>query len=117
MSERVEIAAEPDATLRAGLERRRATAGEGIEDDIAAARVAPDERVGKCGREAREVRAHRVERVAPQPLLVLPFRGDRHRRQLRGAIEVKGQGELGGSGLVCRHRLGRDSSHAKGGGA
>jgi len=51
------------------------------QDDVAAARVAGDEGVGEGRREAREVRAHRVERVAPEPLLVLPLRCDPDRWQ------------------------------------
>ena len=87
VGERVEVVADADPPLRAGLERRRAAAGERIEDDVARARVAGDERVREGGREAREVGAHRVERVAPQPLLVLPLGRDRDRRQLERQLE------------------------------
>ena len=90
VGEGVEVVADADPALGARLERRRAAAGERIEDDVAGPRVARDERVGQGGREAREVRAHRVERVAPQPLLVLPLGRQGHRRQFERQL----QGEL-----------------------
>ena len=93
VGERVQVVADADPALGAGLEGRRPASGERIEDDVASARVAGDEGVGKGGREAREIRAHRVERVAPQPLLVLPLGRDRQGRQLRGEVE----GELSGA--------------------
>ena len=65
VGERVEVVADADPALGAGLERRRAATGERVEDDVAGPRVAGDERVGEGGREAREVRAHRVERSGP----------------------------------------------------
>ena len=55
VGEGVEVVADADPTLRARLERRRAAAGERIEDDVTGSRVARDERVGQGGREAREV--------------------------------------------------------------
>ena len=80
-------------------------------------RIAGDEGVGEGRREAREVRAHRVERVAPQPLLVLPLGRDPDRRQLGGQLPARARGPAGtrvGSGR--RHRLlareGRGAYHA-----
>src|SRR6478752_1725461 len=69
---------------------------------VTGARVARDEGVGEGRREAREVRAHRVERVAPQALLVLPLGRELDRGQLDGQFE----GELargGGGRRTCRH--------------
>ncbi len=107
MGERIEVVADPDAALGAGLEGRRAAPGERVEDDVARPRVASDEGVGERRREAREVRAHRVEGVAPQPLLVLPLGGERERRQLGRQLE----GELtrGDVRRTCRHRRSRTS--------
>ena len=65
----------PIAPLGAGLQRRRAAAAERVQDHVAGARVAGDEGVGQAGREAGQVRAHGVEAVAPEPLLVLPLAG------------------------------------------
>ena len=73
VGERVEVVADPDPALGAGLQRRRAATRERIEDDVARPRVAGDEGVGEGRREARQVGAHRVEAVAPQALLVLPL--------------------------------------------
>ena len=87
VGERVEVVADADPALGAGLERGRAAPGERIEDDVARPRVASDERMGQGGREAREVRAHRVERVAPQPLLVLPLGCEGDDRQLERQLE------------------------------
>ena len=99
--ERVEVVADPDPPLRARLERCRAATRERIEDDVARSRVAGDEGVGERGREARQVRAHRVEGVAPQALLVLPLGSERDRRQLERKLER----ELarGGAPRPCRH--------------
>ena len=93
VGERVQVVADADPPLGACLEGGRPASGERIEDDVASPRVAGDEGVGEGRREAREVRAHRVERVAPQPLLVLPLGRDRQDGQLRGEIE----GELSGA--------------------
>ena len=73
----VEVVADADPALGAGLERGRAASRERVEDDVTRPRVPGDERMGQGRREAREVRAHRVERVAPQPLLrpSTPVRG------------------------------------------
>jgi hypothetical protein len=87
MGERVEVVSGPHSPLRAGLERRRPAAAEGIEDHVTGSRVAGDECVRQTGREARQVRAHRMEAVAPQPLLALPFRFDRERRDLGRELE------------------------------
>ena len=76
MRERVEIVAHPDPAFRAGLEGRGTSAAEGIEDDVPGPRIARDEGVREGRGKAREVGAHRVIAVAPQPLLLLPFRGD-----------------------------------------
>ena len=65
MGERVEVVADADAAFCAGLEGHGPAAGERIEDDVAGPAVASDEGVGEGGRKARQVRAHRVERVAP----------------------------------------------------
>ena len=90
LGERVQVVADPDPALRDGLERRRAAAAERVEDHVAGARVAGDERVGEGRREAREVRAHRVQAVAPQPLLRLPVgldpEGGQRARQLEGEL-------------------------------
>ena len=95
VGERVEVVADADPALGRRLERRRAAARERVEDDVAAPRVAGDERVGEGGREAREVRAHRVERVAPEALLVLPLGRDPDRRQLGGQLPAQGRGQAG----------------------
>ena len=87
VGERVEVVADTDATFGAGLERGRAAPGEWIEDHVARARIASDERMGQGRGEAREVRAHRVERVAPQPLLGLPLGCERDDRQLERELE------------------------------
>src|SRR4029079_10565007 len=63
---------------------------------------AGDERVGEGGREAREVRAHRVEAVAPQPRLELPVRLDRDRREGTGQLE----GELARVEILVGHSRG-----------
>jgi hypothetical protein len=65
MGEGVEIVADPDPAFGAGLERDGAAAGEGIEDDVTGPAVAGDEGVGQGRGEAREVRAHGMEGVAP----------------------------------------------------
>ena len=51
VGERVEVVADADPALGAGLERRRAATGERIEDDVARPRVAGDEGVGERRRE------------------------------------------------------------------
>jgi hypothetical protein len=55
VGERVEVVADADAALRAGLERGGAAPREGIEHDVAGPRVASDERVGEGRREAGKV--------------------------------------------------------------
>src|SRR6476659_6163036 len=75
MGERVEVVADANSTFGARLEGRGPTSAERVEDDVSAAAVAPDEGVGESRRKARQVRAHRMEGRAPQPLLVLPLRG------------------------------------------
>ena len=102
VGEGVEVVADPDPSLGARLEGRRTPPGERIEDHVASARVARDEGVGERSREAREVRAHRVERMAPQPLLVLPLGGDRKDGQIRGEVE----GELTIANSWRGHRAG-----------
>ena len=97
VGERVEVVADADPALGARLERGRAATGERVEDDVTGSRVAGDERVGECRRKAREVRAHRVEAVAPQPLLGLPLGRDRQLREPERQLE----GELTGR-LVSR---------------
>src|SRR3989304_1150812 len=77
MGERVEVVADADPALRRGLERGRAPPGEGVEDDVTGPAVARDEGVRQRRWKARQVRAHRVERVAPQALLGFPLRLDR----------------------------------------
>ncbi len=88
--ERVEVVADADPSLGDRLERGRAAAAERVEHDVARARVARDEGVRQRRREAREVRAHRVEAVAPEAGLVLPLGLDRERgeraRQLEGEL-------------------------------
>ena len=89
VGERVEVVADPDAPFGAGLERGRAAPREWVEDDVARPRVASDERMRqRCG-EAREVRAHRMERVAPQPLLGLPLGCEGDDRQLERELECE----------------------------
>ena len=102
VGERVEVVADPDPALGAGLERRRAAAAERVEDDVAGSRVAGDERMGEGGREARQVRAHRVEPVAPQALLILPLGGDRAARAARSARDRAGRGRAGRAGRSGR---------------
>src|SRR6185503_14329612 len=91
-------------------ERRGAATRERIEHDVARPRVAGDEGVREGGREARQVRAHRVERVAPQALLRLPvgFEGDRREfeRQLEGELARgrRGRGTRARSVRSGRHR-------------
>ena len=63
--ERVEVVTDADPTLGAGLQRHRSTAGERVQDDVPRSAVARDERVCQGRGEARQVRAHRMERVAP----------------------------------------------------
>ena len=108
VGERVEIVADADPSLGAGLQGRRAAPAERIEDDVARPRVACDERVGQGGREAREVRAHRVEGVAPQALLGLPFGLDADGRQ----VERECQGEL--RGACTRAAARRSGRHGRG---
>ena len=79
--ERIEVVADADPALGAGLQRRGAAAAERVKDDVAGPRVAGDEGVGEARREARQVRAHGVERVAPEALLVLPLGLQRQRRE------------------------------------
>ena len=96
---------------------RRAAAGERVEDDVAGPRVAGDERVGEGRREAREVRAHRVEAVAPQPLLVLPLGRECQRRELERELEGELAGRQTSRGSQCgcgnrrrnRRRTGHDA--------
>ena len=85
----VEVVADTDPTLGARLERDRATSGERIEHDVAGPAVAGDEGVGERRREARQVRAHRMERVTPQPLLRLPFGLDPEARQVGRQLEIE----------------------------
>ena len=89
LRERVEVVADPDPALGDRLEGRRAAAAERVEHHVAGAGVAGDERVREGRREAREVRAHRVEAVAPQAWLRLPVRLDRQGRQ--GARQLEGE--------------------------
>ena len=107
VGERVEVVADADPALRAGLERGRAAPGERVEDDVTRPRIAGDERMGEGRREAREIRAHRMEGVAPQPLLVLPLGGEGECRQLGRQFER----ELtrGDVRRTCRHRRSRTS--------
>ena len=73
VGERVEVVADADAALGGRLERapcRGRRTGRGRRRRAAVAR---DEGVGERRREAREVRAHRVEAVAPEAGLVLPL--------------------------------------------
>ena len=108
VGERVEVVADPDPALGARLQRRRAATRERIQDDVTGPRVAGDEGVGERGREAREVRAHRVERVAPQALLGLPLGFQRDRRQFERELE----GELARGGRA-RWRSVRSGRHRR----
>ena len=109
VGERVEVVADTDPPLRARLQGRRAATGERIEDDVTRPRVARDERVGQRRREAREVRAHRMERVAPEALLGLPLGFDRDGRQRDREVE----GELLRGG--ARSRAGGSDRHGQNG--
>ncbi len=120
VGERVEIVADADPALRTGLERGRPTAAERVEDDVPGPRVAGDEGVGQGGREARQVRAHRVEPVAPQPLLILPFGRDRQRRELVRSDVPAGRGRAAprrarGSRQAKRSASSRHERAGKGG--
>ncbi len=64
--QRVGVAPGADSALGAGLQGHGAAACEGVEDDIAGARVPRDQRMGDGRRERAEVRAHGVEAVAPE---------------------------------------------------
>ena len=86
VGERIQVVADADPALGAGLERRRPAAAERVEHDVAGPAVAGDEGVGQRRREAREVRAHRVEGVAPEALLLLPLRRDVEARQRRAEL-------------------------------
>ena len=92
VGERVEVVADADTALRGRLDGRRAAAAERVQDHVAGTAVAGDEPVGEGRREAREVRAHRVEAVAPQPWLRLPLGLDPEGGQRAGQLE----GELAG---------------------
>ena len=107
VGERVEVVADADAALGDRLEGRRAAAGERIEDDVAGPAVARDERVGEGRREAREVRAHRVERVAPQPCWAFHSGSIADRRQRDR--QVQGQLLRGGG----RSRASRSGRHGR----
>ena len=108
VGERVEVVADADPALRARLERGGAATRERIEDHVTGPRIAGDEGVGEGGREAREVRAHRVERVAPQALLGLPLGFQRDRRQFERELE----GELARGGRA-RWRSVRSGRHRR----
>ena len=95
VGEGVEVVAGADAALGAGLQRSRAAAAEGVQDHVAGAGVAGDEGVGQAGREAGQVRAHGVEAVAPEPLLVLPLGGDGQVGQRGGELQRQGQLAVG----------------------
>ena len=103
VGERIEVVADTDPAFRARLEGRRPATGERVQDDVAGPRIPGDEGVRERGREAGQVRAHRVEGVAPQALLVLPLGRDREGRQLEGQLE----GELAGGGSRRGSRHGR----------
>ena len=110
VGERVQVVADADPALRAGLEGSRPAAAERVEHDVAAAAVAADERVGEGGREAGEVRAHRVEGGSPQPLLVLPLGRDVDRGEARRGARQGSPGcvrERGGSAVERQRQLGR----------
>src|SRR6185503_16445429 len=105
VSERIEVVADADATLGARLEGGRPTSAERVEDDVPAPAVAPDEGMGEGRWEARQVGAHRMERRAPQTLLVLPLRGDPDvgERGRRGGFEREGELGRGRGPAVDRH--------------
>ena len=117
MGERVEVVANADPTLGTRLERGRAPTGEGVEDHVTGSRVAGDERVRESSRKAREIGAHRVEAVAPQPLLGLPFRRNRQlgeperefEGQLTGRHASRGSRGCCGNGRRNRRRTGHDA--------
>ena len=107
--EGVEVVADADAPLGRRLDRRGAAAGERVEDDVAGPAVAGDERMGERRREAREVRAHRVQAVAPQPLLRLPLGLEAEGRERGGELERELAGVLadGRFGHVPRSSVAR----------
>ena len=109
VGEGVQIVADADPALGAGLERCRTTTRERVEDHVSRARVACDERMGEGSRETREIRAHRMEGMAPQSLLGLPFGCDRDRRQRDRHFQ--GQLLRGGG----RSRASRSGRHGRNG--
>ena len=98
----VQVVADADPALGERLERGGAASRERVEHDVAGPAVAGDERVGEGRRKAREVRAHRVQAVAPQPWLELPVRLDRDGGEGTGQLE----GELARVRSVVGHSRG-----------
>ncbi len=111
MGEWVQVVADPDPPFGTGLERARPAAAERVEDDVTGARVAGDEGVGEGRRKARQVRAHRVESMTPQPLLVLPLGGQGQARQVIGGQTRQIERELSAG----RHGRSEDRRRRPGG--
>ena len=111
VGERIQVVADADPALGACLEGRRPAAGERIQDDVTGPRIPGDEGVRQRGRKAGQIRAHRVEGVAPQALLVLPLGRDREWRQLERQLE--GELAVGGSRRGSRHWAIRDLMHPR----
>ena len=79
----------------------RPAAGERVQHDVSRPGVPGDERVGERRGKAREVRAHRVEGVAPETVAVLPVGLDGQARELADEVQV----ELRGGGQRVRLRM------------
>jgi hypothetical protein len=104
LGEGVEVVADADPSLGERLQGRGAASGERVQDDVAGPAVAGDERVRERRREAREIRAHGVQAVAPQPRLELPVRLDRDRGESARQLEreLAGVWILGGHSPVSK---------------
>jgi hypothetical protein len=100
LGERVEVVAGADSALGARLKRCSPAAAERVQHHVARAGVSGDEGMNQAGREARKVRAHGMEAVAPETLLILPFRRDGQMGQL--AREFKGELAVGRRETVAR---------------
>ncbi len=107
---RVEVDADADATLRTGLQSGRAPTAERIEYDIPRAAVSGDKGVRERRGEHRQIAAHRVKGMAPQPLLVLPVGLDCQAGQLGSRGRRKADLELARSRARSdRHGRGQTS--------
>ena len=100
MRHRVKVVADAHSALCARLERRRSAAAEGVQHDVTRAAVARDEGVCERSREHRQVAAHRMEGMAPEALLELPFRLDTQPWELQAKADLE---LTGGDALRCGH--------------